>query len=141
MPAANEPPRIYATFRYRDASRMIAWLTGIFGFTVHANYKDEAGTVQHAELAYGSAMVMLGTVAEDAYGAMVGGDLVPGAKSTYVVVDDPDALFARAEAAGVTVLEGLTDRDYGSRDFIVRDPEGNVWCFGSYWPKADATAG
>ena len=140
MPAANEPPRIYPTFRYRDATRMIDWLTGIFGFSVHANYKDEAGKVQHAELAYGSAMVMLGTVADDAYGAMVGGDIIPGAKSTYVVVDDPDALFARAEAAGVAVLEGLTDRDYGSRDFIVRDPEGNVWCFGTYWPQAGEKA-
>ena len=28
----------------------------------------------------------------------------------------------------------LTDTDYGSRDFSVRDPEGNVWSFGTYAP-------
>jgi uncharacterized glyoxalase superfamily protein PhnB len=140
MPQSNEPPRIYPTFRYRDAAAMIAWLTTIFGFTVHASYKDDGGAVQHAELAYGSAMVMLGTIAEDGYGAMVGANVVPGAKSTYVVVDDPDVLFARAKAAGVAILEGLTERSYGSREFVVRDPEGNVWCFGTYWPKAGEAA-
>ena len=29
---------------------------------------------------------------------------------------------------------GLTDTDYGSRDFSVRDPEGNLWSFGTYRP-------
>lgn len=121
---------------YRDAGAMIAWLTDIFGFTVHANYEDDKGVVQHAELAYGSSMIMLGTVADDAYGAMVGSAIVPGAKSTYIVADDPDALFAKAKKAGVVILEAPADRSYGSREFIVRDPEGNVWAFGTYWPKA-----
>jgi uncharacterized glyoxalase superfamily protein PhnB len=136
MPSANEPPRIYPTFRYRDAGRMIDWLTQTFGFTVHANYKDDKGMVQHAELAFGSSMIMLGTIAEDAYGAMVGSAVTPGAKSVYVAVDDPDALFAKAKQAGVKIEEQPTDRSYGSREFIVRDPEGNVWAFGTYWPKA-----
>ena len=38
------------------------------------------------------------------------------------------------------ILEELTDRDYGSREFICRDPEGNVWSFGTYWPKANEPA-
>ena len=136
MPSPDHPPRIYPTFRYRDPAAIIHWLTTIFGFTVHARYDDDNGAVQHAELAYGSSMIMLGTLADDAYGAMVGNAVVPGARSIYVAVDDADALFARAEAAGVTILEGLADRSYGSREFIVRDPEGNVWCFGTYWPRA-----
>jgi uncharacterized glyoxalase superfamily protein PhnB len=48
------------------------------------------------------------------------------------VTDDPDGLFARATAAGAEVLAGLHDTDYGSRDFAVRDPEGNRWSFGTY---------
>ena len=43
----------------------------------------------------------------------------------------------RAEAAGAEILEGLTDRGYGSREFICRDPEGNVWSLGTYWPKSN----
>ena len=30
----------------------------------------------------------------------------------------------------------IIDTDYGSRDFSVRDPEGNVWSFGTYRPSA-----
>ena len=31
----------------------------------------------------------------------------------------------------------LVDQDYGSREYAVRDPEGNIWCFGTYRPAAD----
>ena len=44
----------------------------------------------------------------------------------------PDGLFARATAAGAEILAGLHETDYGSRDFAVRDPEGNRWSFGTY---------
>ena len=52
----------------------------------------------------------------------------------------PTRVFARAKAAGAKILEEPTDRDYGSRDFICADPEGNIWSFGTYWPKADEPA-
>lgn len=136
MPATNEAPRIYPTFRYTDAGRMIDWLVEAFGFIVHARY-EENGKVGHAELAFGSSMIMLGSTAEDAYGDMVGQPGQPGGKSIYVAVDDPDALFSRARAASAKILEEPTDRHYGSREFICADPEGNVWSFGTYWPKAE----
>ena len=56
----------------------------------------------------------------------------PGSFGCYVVTDDPDGLFARATAAGAEILVGLHETDYGSRDFAVRDPEGNRWSFGTY---------
>ena len=92
------------------------------------------------QLALGSSMIMLGNVRDDDYGKMVGGP-GHGGKSTYVAVDDTDAVYARAKAAGARILEEPTDRDYGSRDFICADPEGNVWSFGTYWPKADDPQG
>lgn len=138
MPAyiAIEPPRIFATFRFRDASRMIDWLAAALGFTVRARYDNEDGTVGHAELALGSSIIMVGQDREDAYGAIVGEAGNGGGNSIYIAVDDVDAAFARATDAGARIDQGLTDRDYGSREFICRDPEGNVWCLGTYWPKA-----
>jgi len=35
------------------------------------------------------------------------------------------------------VLYGIEDKDYGSREFGVRDPEGNIWSFGTYRPSGD----
>jgi uncharacterized glyoxalase superfamily protein PhnB len=55
-----------------------------------------------------------------------------GNDAVYVVCEDPDALFERASAAGAEVVMGLTDTDYGSRDCTFRDPEGNLWSFGTY---------
>jgi uncharacterized glyoxalase superfamily protein PhnB len=142
-----EPSRIYPGLRYRDASAMIAWLCKAFGFRERVVYPGPDGTIAHAELVLGSGMIMLGSVRDDAYGAMVGAPIGPeadGAKGNgqaiYIAIDDPDALCARAEAAGAKILMGLTDTDYGSRDFICRDPEGYVWCFGTYWPKAHEPA-
>jgi len=56
----------------------------------------------------------------------------PGTFRAYVVCDDPDALFKRAVENGAVVVTGLTEKDYGSRDFSARDPEGNQWTFGTY---------
>lgn len=118
---------------------MINWLTEAFGFTVHARHMND-GVVAHAELTFGSSMIMLGDARSDAYGEMVGTAGEAGGKSVYIAVEDADALYARAKAAGAKIEEEPTDRDYGSREFICRDPEGNVWCFGTYWPKADGSA-
>ena len=52
----------------------------------------------------------------------------------YLVVDDPDAHYERAVAAGAEIVQPLTDEDYGSRGYTARDPEGNVWSFGTYQP-------
>jgi len=127
--------RIVPALRYRNATAAIDWLCDAFGFTVRARYGD-GDVVHHAELVFGASMIMLGTAREDDYGKMVGAPGSGGGKSIYVAVDDADAAYARATKAGATILQDLTDRDYGSREFICRDPEGNVWSFGTYWPKA-----
>ena len=55
----------------------------------------------------------------------------PGTGAVYVMTDEPDALFQRAVAAGAEVLREPGDTDYGSREFAVTDPEGNLWSFGT----------
>lgn len=136
MPANEiEAPRIYPTFRYREPAKMIDWLCRAFGFRVHVRY-GEGDEVHHAELALGSSMIMLGGVREDEYGAIVGAPGDNAGKSVYVAVGDTDALFENAKAAGADILKQPYDTDYGSRDFMCRDPEENVWTFGTYWPKA-----
>jgi uncharacterized glyoxalase superfamily protein PhnB len=60
----------------------------------------------------------------------------PGTTSIYVVVEDTDAHCARAKEAGAEIVMDLHDTDYGSRDYTARDPEGNVWSFGTYQPWA-----
>jgi len=56
--------------------------------------------------------------------------------SIYVVVDDPDAHYDHARAAGAQIVHDLADQPYGSREYSARDPEGNLWSFGTYDPYA-----
>jgi uncharacterized glyoxalase superfamily protein PhnB len=56
--------------------------------------------------------------------------------STYAIVDDVDAHYARAKAAGAVITREPVTQDYGGRDYTAKDPEGNVWTFGTYDPWA-----
>jgi uncharacterized glyoxalase superfamily protein PhnB len=82
-------------------------------------------------------MVMLGSARDDDYGQLVGGSEQPFLSSIYVVVDSVDAHAARARAAGAEILMEPQEQEYGGSDYIARDPEGNIWSFGSYDPWAD----
>ena len=129
---------IIPTLRYRDAKSMIDWLCIAFGFHRHLVVEDGAGGIAHAQLTLGNSMVMLGTARDDAFGALMKTvDALGGvSQSAYVIVGDVDALCARAEAAGAEILIGPQDEDYGGRGFTCRDPEGQIWNFGSYDPWA-----
>lgn len=127
-------PTVYPAFQYRDARAAIRFLTEVLGFTQAALYQDDSGTVMHAELIQGNGLVMLGTRPEggDSPYQRAAKDLGPSA--TYVVVQDPDGHHAHAAAGGAEIVIPPTDMDYGSREYTARDPEGNLWTFGTYQP-------
>ena len=129
---SDTPPTVWPILTYRDARAAADFLVEAFGFEVRGIYgrDDDPSIVEHGELRWPlGGGVMFGSAGKDdgPFGARL-----PGNDSVYVVCDDPDALFARATAAGAEVVRGLKDEDYGSRGFSVRDPEGNVWSFGTY---------
>ncbi len=126
------------TMRYRDVNKALEFLTGVFGFAEGAVFKDEAGNVQHAELSFGNGMIMIGPVADTPFGTFMRQPDAAGGvtASLFAIVDDPDAHHARVAAAGFEILLPLRDESYGSREYTVRDPEGQVWTFGTYDPWA-----
>ncbi len=122
---------IYPSLRYRDARAGIDFLTEAFGFAEKEAHADGEGIIVHAELSGFGGIVMLGTEPEDGdprWGRHAGQSWL------YLSTDEPDALYERALAAGATVARELEDTEYGSREFSVRDPEGNLWSFGTYAP-------
>lgn len=142
VPAASA---IIPCLRYRDAHAAIAWLEQAFDFKPQAVYADGA-IVYHAQLVYGGGMVMLGSVDNGGeWGKLVvQPDEIDGreTQSACVIVDDPDAHYARAVAAGAKVVIDIADQDYGGRGYACRDPEGHLWWFGSYdpWQPGHPTA-
>jgi uncharacterized glyoxalase superfamily protein PhnB len=129
-----QPPTVWPTLRARDARGLIRFLVDAFGFEEVVAWGDQpdgsGDVVVHAQLAWPlGGGLMLGSVREDPGNPWT---LTPGSAGCYVVTDDPDALHAKAAAAGAQVVQELHDTDYGSREFAVRDPEGNLWSFGTY---------
>jgi uncharacterized glyoxalase superfamily protein PhnB len=119
---------IQPVLHYSDLEKALRYLTETFGFREHAVHKEADGKVVYAELEFGGCYVGIGPTS--------GGDspFNLGPAGVYVALDDPDAHYDRAVAAGADIVMGLTDQDYGSREYAARDPEGNVWCFGTYRP-------
>ena len=125
----TDGPTFYPVLHYRDARAAIDWLQRAFGFERLAVYPDDGTPVVHAELSFGTGIVMLTTMeAEQAAQAK------PRYNAPYVYVADPDAHHARAQAAGAEITRELQDTSYGSREYIARDLEGNEWSFGTYRP-------
>jgi uncharacterized glyoxalase superfamily protein PhnB len=134
QPNGIEAPRLYHTMRCRDAEAMIAWLKGVLGFTERVVYRKN-GKVVHAEMAFGSSILMLGADRDNDHGRLVGDLKARRTDAVYLAVDDPDALYKKVKAFGAKIEADVHDTDYGSRDFSARDPEGGLWSFGTYWPK------
>lgn len=128
---------VWPILSYRDARAAIAFLRDAFGFEESDVYarEDDPSVVEHAEMRWPlGGGIMFGTAGKD---DSPFGKRRPGNDCVYLVCDDPDGLFERATAAGAEVVRGLLDEDYGSRGFTVRDPEGNLWSFGTYSGNAD----
>jgi len=129
---------VIPALQYKDAKAAIGFLCNAFGFERKAVYEDKDGSVAHAELLHGNGMVMLGSVKDTEYGRLLKRPADAGGvtMSVYVVVDDADAHFARAKAAGAQIVREPVTQDYGGRDYTCKDPEGHVWTFGTYDPMA-----
>jgi uncharacterized glyoxalase superfamily protein PhnB len=59
-----------------------------------------------------------------------------GGGAVVVFCDEVDAYFKTVKEHGVEIALEPTDEPYGMRDFVVRDPDGNVLTFGCSLPEA-----
>ena len=127
--------------RYEDAPKAIDWLCRAFGFEKQLVVPGEGDSIAHAQLSYGNGMIMLGSAGKPGAGyedlvrppAELGG---ANTQAPYVIVDDCNAHYERARAAGAEIVLDLEDKEYGGRGYTCRDLEGNVWNFGDYDPWA-----
>jgi len=123
---------VFPCLSFDDARAVFDFLERALGAERIAVYDGEDGRVAHAEIRIGRSSFMCGDARPGATATP------PGQGVVYVVVEDADAAYERARAAGARLSDPI-DTDYGSRDFTVTDPEGNRWAIGTY-PGAAASA-
>ena len=132
--------RIVPFLGYEDAAAAIEWLERAFGFTEDRESRyEEEGTITHAELDLGGARIYLSTPAgyasphtlradsELARRAYVNPWVIDG---HFVEVDDVEAHYEQARAAGATILREPADPGIGHRIYSAEDLEGHRWMFG-----------
>ncbi|HJZ42750.1 MAG TPA: VOC family protein [Hyphomicrobiaceae bacterium] len=134
--------RLVPSLRYRDVEAAIGWLCDAFGFEERNVVNEIDGSIRHAQLTFGDDMLMLlpaspsGASSPDKQPEDSGG---AETQSLYFVVDDAEAHYLRAKAAGADILEN-EDYAFGGRGFSCRDLEGHVWHFGTYNPRQEGIA-
>ena len=126
--------RLFCYYSYRNASNAIDWLIQAFGFERVRQQDGADGTVLHAELRLGDAIIMVASADAD----YIMPPLVRRSTGhgVYLLVDDVDAIFARALASGATSIVEPETTEWGTRRCRVLDPEGYEWSFGTYEPGA-----
>jgi len=101
-----------------DADAELSFLKSAFGGTETNCQRKPDNTVMHAEIRIGDSLVMLG---------QAGGPWKPRAAALYVWVEDVDATYARALAAGATSESAPEDKPYGHRNAGVIDQNDITW--------------
>lgn len=126
---------LYAQLPYRDAPTALRWLERAYGLTTTAEWPDDEGGIQHAEMRRGDAVFTVftdraGYDRARPHGESVGFGLV-FALGSPAEVDD---IFRTAVEAGAAVVFEPADTDWGNYRCRVRDLEGYEWTFGTYKP-------
>jgi uncharacterized glyoxalase superfamily protein PhnB len=131
-------PRISQALYYENAPQAIDFICAAFGFEVRIKVVGENGRIEHSELVFGEGLVMVGDVAGKLAKfpyrrspSQVGG---ANTQSIMVYVDDVEAHYARAVAAGAKIHMEMTTTDYGEdywtdRGYECEDIGGHHWWF------------
>ena len=114
-----------------DAAAALAFYTQVFGGVELFRMPSPGGRVGHAEIQVGSSRLMLADEHPEV-GALsaktVGGSPV----GMMLYVEDCDAVYGRAVAAGAKVERELKNQFYGDRSGTVRDPFGLQWTISTH---------
>jgi uncharacterized glyoxalase superfamily protein PhnB len=141
MNTKTSSPDLAPYLFYSDVARAAAFLRDAFGFAIGFTSTAPDGSLAHAQIAHGAALIMLGHAGDGGLcraktAASFGGTLHAG---VYVFVDDVDAHCARAKGAGAEVLLPPADQPWGDRMYCATDLEGQFWMFATRLTTARPT--
>jgi PhnB protein len=122
-------PQITPYLLYEDVDAAVDWLVQTFGFVERVRMAGPDGKANHAEVALGDGVVMMGNPGSGYQNPKHRGGAT---QLVYVYVDDVDTHYQASKKAGAHILQELADQFYGDRTYGAEDPEGHQWSFGQH---------
>ena len=110
---------------YENVAVALHFLTRAFGFTERLR-AEHGGSITHAQMDVGECAIMIGK-----QGGPFRAPQDSNTVSQYatVHVENVDAHFAKAKAAGATILNEPQDMPFGVRQYTAKDIGGHWWTF------------
>ena len=102
----------------RDVAGLIDFLQQAFAAKEIERMQGPDGSITHAEVRIGDSVVMMGQATDD---------VEPMPAMLHLYLEDVDAAYRQAVAAGGASLREPTDEFYGDRSAAVKDAYGNQW--------------
>jgi uncharacterized glyoxalase superfamily protein PhnB len=131
-------PAVIPMLAYENGPDAMDWLIKAFGFR-EKDRRVENGRLTHGELDTGGGVIMLATPSPHYHGPKHHREECEIARSWHdvpyiidgvlVYVDDVDGHFARAKAAGATILSPVEESGEGGKRYRAEDVEGHRWMF------------
>jgi PhnB protein len=134
IPAGYRTVTPYLTIK--NGAKALEFYTKAFGATEIYKLMMPDGRLGHAEIRLGDSMIMLGDEFPE-YGGKAPDTLGGSPVSIYLYVEDVDAFFKRALAAGAKERKPVMDQFYGDRSGQLEDPFGHLWWVATH--KEDVT--
>ena len=127
IPSGTEG-RVIPYLMIQGAAKAIEFYKAAFGAEERYRMEMPDGGIGHADLLVNGAPVYLADVPEDVPGRPGDPNRLGGTSVLlHQYVQDVDALVARAEAAGATIVRPAEDQFYGDRAATIQDPFGHLW--------------
>ena len=131
-------PAVIPMLAYENGPAAMDWLARAFGFRERTRMLGQDGRLSHGEMDAGDGLIMLATPSphyhgpkrhrEESEAAARWSEVPYIIDGVLVYVDDVDAHFARAQAAGATILSPVEQSGEGRR-YRAEDLEGHRWMF------------
>ena len=125
----NPPPGFHSVTPYlfiRGAAEAIEYYKRAFGAEEVFRMPGPDGKIMHAEIQIGDSRVMLAD--ENPEMGVVSPSSLNGTSASFMIyVEDVDASFEQAIAAGGEVYRPVADQFYGDRSGCLTDPFGHIW--------------
>jgi PhnB protein len=117
-PIPDNFPRVSPYLIVKDCAKTIEFIKYVFGAEEREKMTLPDGAINHAEVAIGNSVIMMGKAAEHH---------PPQTTMLYIYVEDTDAAYKRALELGAESVMEPADQFYGDRNAGVNDIDGTNW--------------